>query len=53
MPSSFLFKKYLFDCAGSQLRHKESSVFVVKCRIFICSIGTLSCSMWDLVPLKP
>lgn len=53
MPSSFLFKKYLFYSAGSQLRHKESSIFAVKCRIFTCSIGTLSCSRWDLVLLKP
>ena len=25
-------------------------VLVVACRIFTCSMQTLSCSMWDLVP---
>ena len=34
---------YLVDCAGFQLRHLESSIFVSACGIF-------SCDMWGLVP---
>ena len=28
----------------------KPSIFVMECRIFSCSIWTLSCSRWDLVP---
>ena len=41
---------YLFGCVGSQLQHTGSEIFVVACRVFSCRLGTLSCSMWDLVP---
>ena len=41
---------YLFGCTGSSLQHLETSIFVMACRIFSCSIWTLSCSRWDLVP---
>ena len=50
---SVLFK-YLFGCAGSELRHLGS--LVVARSIFSYSMQTLSCSMWDLVPwpgIKP
>ena len=52
----FSFKKknifilYLFGCTKSQLWHVGSSSFVSACRILSCSILTLSCGMWDLVP---
>ena len=35
------FLKYLFGCTGSWLQHLKS---------FSCSMSTLNCSMWDLVP---
>ena len=46
---------YLFGCTAPQLRLMRSSVFIV-CEIFSCSVWTLSCGMWDLVPqpgIKP
>ena len=43
-------KVFFLGCAGSYLRHVGPSIFPVPCRIFSCSIGTLSCGMWDLIP---
>ena len=40
-------KCYLSDCAGSSLWGSGSSVFTVACRIFSCSMQTLSSGMWD------
>ena len=45
----FLIFLYLFGCMGS-------SVLVEACRLFSCSVPSLSCAMWDLVPrpgIKP
>ena len=52
------FKKsiYWFGCAGSLVWHEGSSIFVVVSRFFSCSLKTLSCGIWDLVPwpgIKP
>ena len=30
--------------------HSGSSGIIAICRVFSCSVGALSCSMWDLVP---
>ena len=37
----------MFGCTRSWLWHTG---FSICCGIFSCSMGTLSCSMWDLVP---
>ena len=43
-------KVFFLGCAGSYLPHVGPSIFPVPCRIFSCSIWTLSCGMWDLIP---
>ena len=43
-------KDYLFVCAGSQLWHVGSSIFILACGIFSDNIRTLSCGLWDLIP---
>ena len=47
---SYFSNIYLFSCTRSWLLHVGSLIFVAACRIFHCSMQTLSCSMWDLVP---
>ena len=47
---------YLFGCTGSWLRHVGYSIVIAAWGIFSCSMGTLSCGIWDLVPwpgIKP
>ena len=47
----YLLKKlFLVGCVRSLLWHAGASIFIVACGIFSCSMQTLSCGMWDLVP---
>ena len=53
--SIFFFNIYLFGCTSLQL-HTGSQIFVTASGIFSCSVRTLSCGIWDLVPwpgIKP
>ena len=47
---AFLFFQYLFGCLGSQLQHAGSFIFIAGCGSFSCSLQTLSCGIWDLLP---
>ena len=45
-----VFIHYLFGCTRSQWQHVGSSIFIAACDTFTCSMQTLSCDIWDLVP---
>ena len=48
-----VFFKHLFiylGCARSSLQRTASLIFAVAWGTFSCSIKTLNCGMWDLVP---